>query len=389
MEMKRILIIILLPVFIFSCTEKEGNVKITVENQSDFDRLSELVEIPIDNVKGTVAVKDSSVYIVQNSEGEIIPSQVTYDRKIIFQPELKAKESKTFVITTGEAQDFVAKTYGRFITERKDDFAWENDKVAFRIYGPALVEVDGPSNGIDIWYKRTGNLIIDKWYKDDLSGAASYHNDNGEGLDDYKVGRSLGAGAMAPYIDKKLWLNENFVNQELLDNGPLRTTFKLTYKDLNVNGRMISENRTISLDAGSQLSKIVQAYTIKEAMPVAAGIVKRESGDSVIAMPDKGYIIYKEPKTDKADGVYLAIVFPQEISETVVDTYEYLNPKSNKEDTYLHVLAITSQDPKVPVTYYTGYGWSMFGFPTLTDFEKYVDNFSESLKQPLIITYIK
>ena len=71
--------------------------------------------------------------------------------------------------------------------------------MAFRIYGQALVPIDGPSNGIDLWYKRTSDLIIDKWYANDLAGIASYHNDNGEGLDDYKVGRTLGAGAMAPY----------------------------------------------------------------------------------------------------------------------------------------------------------------------------------------------
>lgn len=387
--MKNTFFVLVLSALLFSCSSGEKNVKITVENPSDFDRLTELVEIPIDNVKETISVRDSLVYVVLDSEGNIVPSQVTYDRMIVFQPQLKAKQSKSFTITTGELPEFKAKTYGRFITERKDDFAWENDRVAFRIYGPALIEIDGPSNGIDVWYKRTDELIIDKWYENDLSGTASYHNDNGEGLDDYKVGRSLGAGAMAPYVDKKLWLNENFVKEELLDNGPLRTTFKVTYKDVDINGTKISENRTISLDAGSQLSKVVQAYTIKEVMPVAAGIAKRESGDSIISKPEKGYIIYKEPKTNKADGVYLALVFPRKIDETVIDTYNYKNPKTNKDDVYSHVLAVTSQQPNMPVVYYTGYGWSMFGFPTIADFEKYVDNFSESLKQPFVVTYTK
>lgn len=368
-----------------SCSTKEA--KVTIENTSNFDRLTELVEIPIDSIKDKKSVTDSLVYHVQTEGGEIIPSQVTYDRKIIFQPQLKANETKSFIITTGDPQDFEAKTYGRFITERKDDFAWENDRVAFRIYGPALIEIDGPSNGIDIWYKRTNDLIIDKWYKDDLAGVASYHDDHGEGLDDYKVGRTLGAGAMAPYVNNKLWLNENFVSEELLDNGPLRTTFKLTYKDMDVDGKTVAENRTISLDAGSQFSKIVQAYTIKEPMTVAAGIVKRETGDSIIASVDKGYIVYAEPKTDKVSGIYLGLVFPQGINESKTDTYDVLNAKSNKKDTYSHVLAIATQQPNIPVTYYTGYGWSQFGFPTVADFEKYIQNFSEELKQPLIIKY--
>lgn len=381
--MNKLYFIIISIVFLLSCSEKDA--RVTIENPTDLERMTELVEIPIDSIK--VKVTDSLVYVIQTIEGEVIPSQITYDRKIIFQPQLKAKESKTFIITTGEAQKFESKTYGRFITERKDDFAWENDRVAFRIYGPALIETDGPSNGIDIWYKRTNNMIIDKWYKDDIAGVASYHDDHGEGLDDYKVGRSLGAGAMAPYVDNKLWLNENFVSEELLDNGPLRTTFKLTYKNLDVNGQSIAENRIISLDAGSQLSKIVQAYTIKEPMSTAAGIVKREKGDSIITSLDKNYIVYAEPKTDKVSGIYLALIFPQGMTESKVDTYDVQNPKTNKKDTYSHVLGVTIQQPKIPVTYYTGYGWSEFGFSSIADFEKYILNFSEVLQQPLKIKY--
>jgi hypothetical protein len=187
---------------------------------------------------------------------------------------------------------------------------------------------------------------------------------------------------MAPYVNGKLWLNDNFVSDEVLDNGPLRTTFKLTYNDIDVDGRKYSESRTFSIDAGSQLTKVVQAYGINEPMQVAAGIVKRESADSVITVLDKGYTIYAEPKTDKAEGIYVAVVFPEGISESVVDTYE-----TGKGKKYSHVLAVTTQQPKKPVIYYTGYGWAKFGFPTAGDFEKYIQNFSDGLKQPLKIQY--
>lgn len=385
-KIKIIFFLLFATLLMISCSSSNGKiVKIIIENPSDFDRLQDFVEIPIDNVKDKVIIKDSLLYTVMNSEGEVIMSQSTYDRKIIFQPVLKAKESKSFVITIGEKQEVTPKTYGRFITERKDDFAWENDRVAFRIYGSALVATDGPSNGIDVWYKRTSNLIIDKWYEDDLSGKASYHADHGEGLDDYKVGRTLGAGAMAPFVDGKLWLNENFVKEELLDNGPLRTTFKLTYKDLNVKGTMVAENRVFSLDAGSQLTKVMQAYTIKQPMDVAAGIVKREKNDTIVSAP--GYIIYGEPYSKSVENVYLAIVMPEGIDKTAINSYEIIHPKTNKKETHSHVLVETTHQPNKPVTYYTGYGWSKFGFPTLSSFEDYVDKFSKSLSQPFIVTY--
>lgn len=377
--MKKIAVLFFTVLMLVACSKSTNELAVTIENPSDFDRTEELVEIPLDSIRKSVVLTDTLFYIVKDSDGKEIPSQVTYDRKLIFQSGLKAKESKQFIIATGLPEEYSAKTYGRFIEERKDDFAWENDKVAFRIYGQALIATDGPSNGIDIWYKRTPNMIVDKWYRDDLAGTASYHEDHGEGLDDYKVGRSLGAGAMAPYVNDKLWLNENFVSEELLENGPLRTSFKLTYKDVNVDGKSFAENRTISIDAGSQLSKIVQAYTIKDPMPVAAGIVKREKNDSILSSDN--YIIYAEPKSDKVENVYLALVFPDGIAKTVVDTYKEQN------STYSHVLGVTTQQPRIPVTYYTGYGWSKFGFNDLASFETYVKNFSTTLKNPLIVKY--
>lgn len=381
--MNRTLLLTVVLLFLISCA-KTNEMKIAITNPSDFDRLEEIVEIPLDSIVGNVKLSDSLVYVVKNEAGEILPSQITYDRKLIFQLNLKAKESQSFTIATDTVQVFPSKVYGRFITERKDDFAWENDRVAYRIYGMALKEIDGPSNGIDAWYKRTNEPIVNKWYKD-LSAGISYHDDHGDGLDDYKVGRSLGAGAMAPFVDGKLWLNENFVNEELFDNGPLRVTFKVSYNPLNVNGTEIAENRIISLDAGSQLSKVVQAYTIKEPMKVAAGIVKRDANDSIIS--GNNYVIYAEPNSKKVDNVYLAIVMPNPIEQTLVDSYEIVNQKTNKKETHQHVLALTTHQPKIPVVYYTGFGWSKFGFETVADFQNYVDRFAVSLQEPLIINY--
>jgi len=381
---KSSLLVFVLAVLFAACGQKEF--KVTVENTEDFDRVNDMVEIPVSELKSKVALKEGETYLVKKVGGEVIPSQVTSDEKLIFQSGLKAKESASFTIEAGAPQTYDAKTYGRFITERKDDFAWENDRVAFRIYGPALIEIDGPSNGIDAWYKRTNALIIDKWYKNDLAKIASYHEDHGEGQDDYKVGRSLGAGAMAPYVGDKLWLNENFSTQEVLDNGPLRTTFKLTYKNLDVDGKSLSETRTFSIDAGSQLTKIIQEYSTDSSMPVAAGIAKREN-DSIITSIENNYIVYAEPTSEKVGNVYLALVFPEGLEKSVVDTYTVTNPKNKKEDSYSHVLGITTYKPNTPIKYYTGYGWSKFGFENVSDFQKYIENFSKGLKAPLVVKF--
>jgi hypothetical protein len=353
---------------------------LTVQNPSDFDRKSQTVEISLQDVEQRLGTFDYRKIEFTDSHDASVAYQITYDKKIIFQLDIKAGESQSFVLKQGkEIREFEPKTYARFIKERKDDFAWENDKVAFRIYGAALKPIDGPSNGIDVWYKKTDKLIIDKWYKNDLAGKASYHEDHGEGLDDYKVGRSLGAGGMAPFVNDSLWLNENFVAQELLENGPVRSTFKLTYNKLNVNGKEYAETRTFSIDAGSQLTKITQSYEgVSGKIPVAAGLVKRDGNDLIIAKDN--YVLYFEPSSNKVGNVALAMVFPDGYKKTTVNTYKIGN------DSYSHILGVCDYDS--PITYYSGYGWSIAGtFFDIFDFEKYVAEFSKNLKVPLKVTY--
>ncbi len=85
-------------------------------------------------------------------------------------------------------------TYCRFVPERVDDFAWENDKIAFRAYGPALHD-KAEDSGFDCWLKRVDYPIINKWYKENAAGK-SYHKDYGEGYDPYKAGSSRGCGGV-------------------------------------------------------------------------------------------------------------------------------------------------------------------------------------------------
>jgi len=338
-----------------------------------------------------MALPAGKAYKVTNQQGETMPSQLTYDGKLIFQASIKAKETILCSIKTGAPVQFESKTYGRFIVERFDDFAWENDRVAFRIYGTALIPIDGPSNGLDLWYKRTSNLIIDKWYKDDIAGVRSYHSDHGEGLDDYKVGRTLGAGAMAPYVNDSLYLNDNFVKQELFENGPLRTTFKLTYNNITVEGNTFSESRTFSIDAGTQLTKVTQEYGTQNTLTVAAGLIKRAQEDEAFSsLTDKGTaaIVYEEPETAAAGKVYVGMIFPKGVEKVLSYTYTIIQPRTRRSETHSHVLGVTSYYPGQPITYYTGFGWEKFGFATEIEFRNYLSYFSKALEEPLTIKFL-
>jgi len=93
--------------------------------------------------------------------------------------------------------------FGREAPERKDDFAWENQMVAYRVYGPALEAAGEITSGIDVWSKRLPAFVIDSFYKRDAEGARthnpalSYHKDDGVGLDSYQVGPTRGCGGTA------------------------------------------------------------------------------------------------------------------------------------------------------------------------------------------------
>lgn len=363
-----------------ACTPK---VIVTVTNNAGFGRAHELVEVPVGQL-AKIVLAEGETYVVNNAAGEVVPSQLTHDGLLVFQSGLGAGETAKFTIGAGAPQEFATKTSGWFSPERMDDFVWENDRVAFRTYGNALIAKDGPSNGIDALYKRSEDMVIGRWYKDFFEKGLSYHQDNGTGLDDYTVGRSTGAGAMAPYADGKLWLNRNFTGHEVLDNGPLRTTFRLTYPALEVDGKTYSDSRTISIDAGSQMSKIVQEYNFTEPMPVAAGIARRYTKDpSDPVTVGEDYFIYSEPTTRASSGVKLAIVMPG-MEGTAVDEYEI--PKTEKNGRkYMHTLALATYQPGTPVTYYIGFGWEKWGYPDLESFKVYVENFVMGLETPLVV----
>lgn len=123
----------------------------------------------------TIIVGVSAAALLLSGCGE---SQSASEEKVVAEAE------------AGAVQEPMA--YGRFVPDREDDFAWENDKVAFRVYGPASRGV-GPVSGVDAWFKKVDYPIIDKWYAERLEGK-SYHEDRGEGYDPFHVGPTRGVG---------------------------------------------------------------------------------------------------------------------------------------------------------------------------------------------------
>ncbi len=240
----------------------------------------------------------------------------------------------------------------RFVPPR-EDVAWENDRIAFRVYGPALAaEV---SNGVDVWSKRVRYPIIATWYAGDTAtGPAnrSYHTDHGEGADFFSVGRTLGCGASAIWSGDSLLQPGVFADYRILSTGPRRAQFQLTYKPVVYRGRSIRETRKITLDAGQHLNRIDVKYDADGSpidIPFAIGLVKRK-GVAVAADTAGHWISLFGPTNDNPmnGSLGMGAVLPGETFRKITEDG-------------VHVLIHGTTKTGSTVTYHAGAGWTRNG----------------------------
>lgn len=257
------------------------------------------------------------------------------------------------------------KTYGRYIAERLDDFAWENDRVAFRMYGRAL-ESEPKQNayGVDFWNKRTEKMVINSWYK-----RPNYHKDEGEGLDQYSVGFTLGAGGIAPYTPDSIWHSRNYSGHRMLDSGALRTTFELTYDPWNAAGKTVSVTKRVSIDAHSQLSRMEATYSAP--LTAAVGIVKRKAPGAEYFREQDGVMGYWEPATAQDGTTGIGVVMVTPVKEMAMEKG--------------HLLSIVpTATGSNKVVYYTGGAWDKAGLITNAgEWFHYLRQEAQKLRKPV------
>ncbi len=191
------------------------------------------------------------------------------------------------------------KVYGRFVPERKDDFAWENEYAAFRMYGPAL-RPENPSNGVDLWLKASPELVVDSFYYREHVLGLPYHINYGKGLDCYKVGHTCGAGGLVVIAEGKTWIGGAYDRWEILEQTPDKFVFRLEYDSLMVAGHILQESITITSEAGQLQNKAEVVLTADSQEPIAnsllvgGGIYLHDTVDYHLTIPEVGYVFYEE-----------------------------------------------------------------------------------------------
>jgi hypothetical protein len=272
------------------------------------------------------------------------------------------------------------------VPERTDDYTWENDRVAFRTYGPVaqqMVERNESggtlTSGIDAWLKRVDYPIINKWYQNHADKPGAYHIDSGEGYDPYLVGDSRGIGGIGVWDNDKLHVSKNFVSYKTIAEGPIRTVFELTYAPWPANGRTITETKRISLDLGSNLSRYEVSLQSDQPLPNATiGITLHDKKGEVKASQEQGWFRYWEPMDDSELGTGLVV------DPAVVQAYKD-HRVQERDQSHLYVLT-TPQNNKV--TYYAGFGWKKSGqFASKEAWDAYLADFAKRLASPLEVKF--
>jgi hypothetical protein len=123
----------------------------------------------------------------------------------------------------------------------------------------------------------------------------------------------MGAGNMAPYWKDSVWYPGNYSRWEMLDNGPLRTSFRLYYDEVLLNGHPIRAVKTVSLDAGTYMNRISVVYSSPglDSIPVVVGIATRKEPGVLYANEQSGLMSYWEPAHRKYGTTGVAVSTPR------------------------------------------------------------------------------
>ncbi len=404
---------------------------IVVNNPTSNPR-TELISLSMNEVKaklGNAAPKKGEAYIVKNKSGQQIGSQITHDGYLLIDASVRPNGSATYYVTIGKPYQQKVWATGALYKIRKDDIAWENDRCAYRVYGPALQRTGERSFGTDVWVKNTPDTVVYERYVKDMNGnikgdkidakvralqkqekseknkakaaalakqikvlqaeskevdiLTSFHLDHGNGLDPYRVGATLGLGAPSLMVGKNQVLPYCYKDYRILDNGPLRFTVELTYNPSTVGDmKNVVEHRIISLDKGSNFNKMTVWYDgLTHATDFATGFPIHEE-DTESKTFAKDYVSYADP-TDNIEvnnsQVFVGVLFPEGID----NTYYQLFDKKHDGATG-HALGLKrGLKNGERYSYYFGAAWSKYDVKSYAEWQIRIKEYLDALKTPL------
>ena len=150
-----------------SSTLQAQELKLTVSNPSDRQR-QEVVSADARRIFRMLGHNGLRVF---NARGLQVDYQITHDSLLLVDASVRPHGTTTFILRPGKPEPMHVWVSGALYKEREDDIAWENDRCAYRVYGPALQRSGEKAYGVDVWVKNTPEIVAPERYRLNIEGA--------------------------------------------------------------------------------------------------------------------------------------------------------------------------------------------------------------------------
>jgi hypothetical protein len=266
--------------------------------------------------------------------------------------------------------------------------AWENDKIAFRLYFDTR-------NGKDIFGKTEPALVMD------TIGANlnnRYHVLSHWGMDILHAGNSLGAGSLAFKIknsDSIIRLGGNNVSSDVyeqLADGPLRAVFKITYQ-FKLKDKPVTVTEETSIWGGQYFyqSKITTSGLPAD-VNLEIGMADFYDNNAAHFSNNGSTVLYSYGRqSENHDNLGMAIIIP---AKNFIDVDSLPKQIVHGKLAYVqkiydsYIIGETIADNE-PATYRFCAGWERAGnqFGTLEGFKSYITTQAENFARPVVINW--
>ena len=245
--------------------------------------------------------------------------------------------------------------------------AWENDKVAFRMYFD-------PRNGFDIFGKTSREMVLDQ-----VGISGNYHELQDWGMDILKVNNSLGAGALALQWQDSLYrlAETDEAYFKVITEGPVRSILELNYKNWKIKDVSLELNQKIIIEAGKYYySSEITTDNLPENSGLGTGIVNIYS-DTIYEDTAEEMKIMATHAPQAFNGEYLgmAIMAKQNQFRSVQKT-----PEKGPGITQTYVMVFNSNSHPVKFHFFAGWELSDPEFANKDSFIKKVEDAAKQLQ---------
>jgi len=389
-----------------SAAEQNGKLPIIqATNNLAFDRTNTLISVDLLEIQPQSVELDRNNLAVMNGQTEI-PSQIVENRLLFVMDTLKASAQSVFNLQQdSEKKIYPKRTQAELSIKQGGQFenrkyiggefsnidflrvppehtdhsffiryegpGWESDMVGYRFY------LDW-RNATDAFGKKTDDMVLQNV---GLDGFDSYHEMQPWGMDVLKVGKSLGIGTLAIYLDSMAVRIDktDSVTCKVKDNGPVYSAIETKYYGWKAGSNRFDVQSILSIHAGTRLTH--HEVTISgQPDNLCTGIVKDKNARLFTdhGTPSQwGYIATFGIQSLNNDYLGLAVFFPNG------------DFKGFTEDEFSHIVKLDALDGKLDYYFLASWELEKGGFNNEKDFLDYIKQVAVELANPVQVNITK